>query len=242
MIIFPAVDIRGGRCVRLRQGRADQETVYGDDPAAMGLRWQEAGASWLHVVDLDGAFRRTPGNLESIRRLRQAITIPIQLGGGIRTLETVSLYLDLGIDRLILGTAALKDPDLVRRACERYPGKIAVGLDARHGLVAVEGWTEVSSRPAVELARELAAFQPAALIYTDISRDGVKTGLNLEATRVMAKQVQIPVIASGGVSSLEDIRALKPLESSGVIGVIIGRALYDGSIDLAEALKVARES
>lgn len=242
MIIFPAVDIRGGKCVRLRQGRVDQETVYGDDPAAMALRWQEAGASWLHVVDLDGAFRRTPGNLESIRRLRQAITIPIQLGGGIRTLETVSLYLDLGIDRLILGTAALKDPDLVRRACERYPGKIAVGLDARDGLVAVEGWTEVSSRPAVELARELAAFQPAALIYTDISRDGVKTGLNLEATRVMAKQVQIPVIASGGVSSLEDIRALKPLESSGVIGVIIGRALYDGSIDLAEALKVARES
>lgn len=242
MIIFPAVDIRGGKCVRLRQGRVDQETVYGDDPAAMALRWQEAGASWLHVVDLDGAFRRTPGNLESIRRLRQAITIPIQLGGGIRTLETVSLYLDLGIDRLILGTAALKDPDLVRRACERYPGKIAVGLDARDGLVAVEGWTEVSSRPAVELARELAAFQPAALIYTDISRDGVKTGLNLEATRVMAEQVQIPVIASGGVSSLEDIRALKPLESSGVIGVIIGRALYDGSIDLAEALKVARES
>lgn len=242
MIIFPAVDIRGGKCVRLRQGRVDQETVYGDDPAAMALRWQEAGASWLHVVDLDGAFRRTPGNLESIRRLRQAITIPIQLGGGIRTLETVSLYLDLGIDRLILGTAALKDPDLVRRACERFPGKIAVGLDARDGLVAVEGWTEVSSRPAVELARELAAFQPAALIYTDISRDGVKTGLNLEATRVMAEQVQIPVIASGGVSSLEDIRALKPLESSGVIGVIIGRALYDGSIDLAEALKVARES
>lgn len=241
MIIFPAIDIRNGKCVRLRQGRADQETVYGDDPVAMGLRWQEAGASWLHVVDLDGAFRRTPGNLESIRRLRQALAIPMQLGGGIRTLDTITAYLDMGIDRLILGTAALKDPDLVRRACELYPGRIAVGLDARDGLVAVEGWTEVSSRPTLELARELAAFRPAALIYTDISRDGVKTGLNLEATRVMAEQVRIPVIASGGVRSLEDIRALKPLESSGVIGVIIGRALYDGSIDLAEALKVARE-
>jgi phosphoribosylformimino-5-aminoimidazole carboxamide ribotide isomerase len=242
MIIFPAVDIRHGKCVRLKQGRADQETVFGDDPAAMGLRWQEAGAQWLHVVDLDGAFSSAPRNLESIRRLRQALTIPMQLGGGIRTLDTIATYVDLGIDRLILGTAVLKDPELVARACETYPGKIAVGLDARDGLVAVEGWTEVSARSALEIARELAVLRPAAIIYTDISRDGVKTGVNVEATRSMAENVPVPVIASGGVSSLKDIQALKPLEPLGVIGVIIGRALYDGIIDLAEAMQLAQEA
>lgn len=242
MIIFPAVDIRHGKCVRLKQGRADQETVFGDDPAAMGLRWQEAGAQWLHVVDLDGAFSSAPRNLESIRRLRQALTIPMQLGGGIRTLDTIATYVDLGIDRLILGTAVLKDPELVARACETCPGKIAVGLDARDGLVAVEGWTEVSSRSALEIARELAVLRPAAIIYTDISRDGVKTGVNVEATRSMAENVPVPIIASGGVCSLKDIQALKPLEPLGVIGVIIGRALYDGIIDLAEAMQLAQEA
>jgi phosphoribosylformimino-5-aminoimidazole carboxamide ribotide isomerase len=241
MIIFPAVDIRNGKCVRLKQGRADQETVFGDDPAAMGLKWQEAGASWLHVVDLDGAFSRAPQNLASIRRLRQALAIPMQLGGGIRSLDTIAAYIDLGVDRLILGTAVLKNPELVARACEAYPGRIAVGLDARDGLVAVEGWTEVSSRSALEVARELAAHQPAALIYTDIARDGVKTGVNVEATRSMAENVPVPVIASGGVSSLDDIRALKPLEPLGVVGVIIGRALYDGGLDLGAALRLALE-
>ena len=239
MIIFPAVDIRNGKCVRLIQGRADQETVFGDDPAAMGQRWQEAGAEWLHVVDLDGAFSSTPKNLESIRRLRQALTIPMQLGGGIRTLDTIAAYVDLGIDRLILGTAVLKDPEVVARACETYPGRIAIGLDARNGLVAVEGWTEVSSRPALAVAQELAVLKPTAIIYTDISRDGVKTGVNIDATRSMAEAVSVPVIASGGVSSLKDIQALKPLESLGVIGVIIGRALYDGLVDLAEAIELA---
>jgi phosphoribosylformimino-5-aminoimidazole carboxamide ribotide isomerase len=239
MIIFPAVDIRNGKCVRLIQGRVDQETVFGDDPAAMGRRWQEAGAEWLHVVDLDGAFSSTPKNLESIRRLRQALTIPMQLGGGIRTLDTIAAYVDLGIDRLILGTAVLKDPEVVARACEAYPGRIAVGLDAQDGLAAVEGWTEVSSRPALAVAQELAALKPAAIIYTDISRDGVKTGVNIDATRAMAEAVFVPVIASGGVSSLNDIQALKPLEPLGVIGVIIGRALYDGLIDLAEAIELA---
>jgi phosphoribosylformimino-5-aminoimidazole carboxamide ribotide isomerase len=241
MIIFPAVDIRNGKCVRLKQGRADQETVFGDDPAAMGLKWQEAGASWLHVVDLDGAFSRAPQNLASIRRLRRALAIPMQLGGGIRSLDTIAAYIDLGVDRLILGTAVLKNPELVARACEIYPGRIAVGLDARDGLVAVEGWTEVSSRPALEVARELAAHKPAALIYTDIARDGVKTGVNVEATRSLAENVPAPVIASGGVSSLNDIRALKPLERLGVAGVIIGRALYDGGIDLTAALRLAQE-
>lgn len=239
MIIFPAIDIRGGKCVRLRQGRADQETVYGDDPVAMGQRWQAAGASWLHVVDLDGAFGARPQNFEVIRRLRQAVTIPLQLGGGIRTLETLEAYLDLGLDRLILGTALLKDPDLVARALERFPGRIALGLDARDGYLAVEGWTEDTRRTAVEVARELAPLKPAALIYTDIRRDGVKQGLNLEAIRALAQAVDLPVIASGGVRSLEDIRALLPLEPLGVIGVITGRALYDGTLDLKEAIRLA---
>jgi phosphoribosylformimino-5-aminoimidazole carboxamide ribotide isomerase len=158
MIIFPAIDIRGGKCVRLVQGRADQETVYGDDPAAMGQRWQSEGAAWLHVVDLDGAFGARPQNLEAIRRLRRAVTIPIQLGGGIRSLGSMATYMDAGLDRLILGTAVLKDPDLVARACQAYPGRIALGLDAQNGLLAVEGWTKTTTRTAAEVARELASL------------------------------------------------------------------------------------
>ena len=239
MIIFPAIDIRGGKCVRLVQGRADQETVYGDDPAAMGQRWQAAGAAWLHVVDLDGAFGAKPHNLEVIRRLRQAVTIPIQLGGGLRSLDTIATYSDLGIDRLILGTAVLKNPDIVIRALTVYPGRIALGLDAQNGLLAVEGWTEATTRTAAEMAQEFTPLDPAAIIYTDISRDGVKRGVNLEATRVLAQTTEIPIIASGGVSSLDDIKALLPLEPLGVIGVITGRALYDGNLDLQEAIRVA---
>lgn len=240
MIIFPAIDIRGGRCVRLVQGRADQETVYGDDPAAMGKRWQAEGAAWLHVVDLDGAFGARPQNLEVIRRLRRSVTIPIQLGGGLRTLDTMATYMEAGIDRLILGTAVLKDPDLVARALTAYPGRIALGLDAKNGLLAVEGWTETSSRTAAEVARELAPLNPAAIIYTDISRDGVKRGVNLEATRNLAQATDIPVIASGGVSSIDDIKTLLSLEPLGVIGVITGKALYDGNLDLKQAIRVAR--
>jgi phosphoribosylformimino-5-aminoimidazole carboxamide ribotide isomerase len=242
MIIFPAIDIRGGRCVRLVQGRADQETVYGDDPAAMGQRWQDEGAAWLHVVDLDGAFGAKPKNLEVIRRLRKAVTIPIQLGGGLRSLDTIAAYLGEGIDRLILGTVLLKDPDLVAKALSAYPGRIALGLDAKNGLLAVEGWTETTSRTAAEVARELARHNPAAIIYTDISRDGVKRGVNLEATQALAQAVDTPIIASGGVSSLEDIKALLPLEPLGVMGVITGKALYDGNLDLQEAIRVARGS
>jgi phosphoribosylformimino-5-aminoimidazole carboxamide ribotide isomerase len=239
MIIFPAIDIRGGRCVRLVQGRADQETVYGDDPAAMGARWEAEGASWLHVVDLDGAFGAQPQNLEVIRRLRSKVTIPIQLGGGLRTLDTMATYIEAGIDRLILGTAVLKDPEVVARALTTYPGRIALGLDAKNGLLAVEGWTETTSRTAIEVARELEPLGPAAIIYTDISRDGVKRGVNVEATRALAQATDIPVIASGGVSSLEDIKTLLPLEPLGVIGVITGKALYDGNLDLKEAIRVA---
>jgi phosphoribosylformimino-5-aminoimidazole carboxamide ribotide isomerase len=240
MIIFPAIDIRGGRCVRLVQGRADQETVYGDDPAAMGSRWQNEGAAWLHVVDLDGAFGARPQNLEVIRRLRRAVSIPIQLGGGLRSLDVMATYIEAGIDRLILGTAILKAPDLAARALTAYPGRIALGLDAKNGLLAVEGWTETTSRTAIDVARELADLHPAAIIYTVISRDGVKRGVNVEATRTLALATDIPIIASGGVSSIDDITALLPLEPLGVIGVITGKALYDGNLDLKEAIRVAQ--
>ncbi|MDD2900920.1 MAG: 1-(5-phosphoribosyl)-5-[(5-phosphoribosylamino)methylideneamino]imidazole-4-carboxamide isomerase, partial [Syntrophales bacterium] len=236
----PAIDLKGGKCVRLRQGRKEDATVFGDDPVAMGLKWQDLGAKWLHVVDLDGAFSSRPQNLESIRGLRQALSIPIQLGGGLRTLETLALYIDLGIDRLILGTAVLKDPDLVAQACATYPGRIAVGLDAKDGLVAVEGWTETSTQTVLAVAQKLAPLKPAALIYTDISRDGVKRGVNVEATKALAQAVDLPVIASGGVSTLKDIEALLPLEPLGVMGVIIGRALYDGVFQLPEAIQLAQ--
>jgi phosphoribosylformimino-5-aminoimidazole carboxamide ribotide isomerase len=240
MLIIPAIDLKDGQCVRLRQGRAEDLTVFSDDPMAMGLRWQAAGARFLHVVDLDGAFSSRPRNLESIRRLRQALAIPMELGGGIRNLDTVAAYIDLGIDRLILGTVVLKDPELAARACADFPGRIAFSLDARDGLLAVEGWTETSRKTALDAAQALAPLQPAAFIYTDIARDGVKKGVNIPATRALAEAVDVPVIASGGVSSLDDIRALLPLESLGVIGVITGRALYDGSLDLQEAIRLAQ--
>jgi phosphoribosylformimino-5-aminoimidazole carboxamide ribotide isomerase len=240
MLIIPAIDLKDGKCVRLRQGRAEDLTVFSDDPVAMGLRWQEAGAPLLHVVDLDGAFSSRPGNLESIKRLRQTLTIRIELGGGIRTREQVDAYIQMGIDCLILGTVVLKDPDLAARACSDYPGRIAFGLDARDGFLAVEGWTETSKRTALDAARTLASLKPAAFIYTDIARDGVKRGVNIPATRALAQEVDIPVIASGGVSSLDDIRALLPLEPLGVMGVITGRALYDGSLDLKAAIRLAQ--
>ena len=240
MLIFPAIDLKGGKCVRLRQGKKEEETVFSDDPVAMGRKWQDAGARWLHVVDLDGAFSSRPQNLEIIRGLRRALTIPLQLGGGLRTLETLDLYIDLGIDRLILGTAVLKDPDLVAKACSTYPGRIAVGLDAKDGLVAVEGWTETSTQDVLTVAQRLVPLKPAAPIYPDTPGEGGKRGVNIEATRALAQAVDLPVIASGGVSSLADIEALLPLAPLGVVGVIIGRALYDGSFQLAEAIKLAQ--
>jgi phosphoribosylformimino-5-aminoimidazole carboxamide ribotide isomerase len=240
MLIIPAIDLKDGKCVRLRQGRAEEVTVFSDDPVAMGLKWQEAGAQLLHVVDLDGAFSSEPQNLKSIQALRQALSIRIELGGGIRNLEVMDRYVDMGIDRLILGTAVLENPDLAARACADYPGRIAFGLDAKDGFLAVKGWTETSKKNVLEVARDLAKLRPTAFIYTDIARDGVKTGVNLEATQALAENVDIPVIASGGVSCLDDIRALLPLEPLGVIGVITGRALYDGSLDLKEAIGLAQ--
>jgi phosphoribosylformimino-5-aminoimidazole carboxamide ribotide isomerase len=193
-------------------------------------------------VDLDGAFSSQPQNLETIRRLRDALAIPIQLGGGIRNLGTMAAYLHMGIDRLILGTAVWKSPDLVTRALTCYPGRIAIALDARNGFLSVEGWTETSTRTVLEVAQSLVPFKPAALIYTDVSRDGIKCGVNIEGTRALAQAVPLPVIASGGVKSLDDIAALLPLQPFGVVGVIVGRALYDGSLDLTAAFRLAQRA
>jgi len=242
MLIIPAVDIKDGKCVRLRQGRKDQATIYGEDPAAMAVRWQEAGAAWLHVVDLDGAFSKKPVNIKAVEQIRRRLTIPLQLGGGLRTLDHLQLYLDLGVDRLILGTTVLKDRATTEAALQRFPGKIAIALDARDGKLAVEGWVETSDQDAVAVAQALSPLQPAVFIYTDIHRDGMQTGPNLAATRRLAQNVAIPVIASGGVSTLQDIANLLPLAADGVIGVITGKALYAGSLDFQEALRLARQA
>lgn len=239
MLIIPAIDIKDGKCVRLRQGIKSQETVYGDDPGAMAGRWQVAGASWLHVVDLDGAFEKKPVNVKAIEKIRENLTIPMQLGGGLRTLENVAMYFAMGIDRLILGTTVLKNREVTQQALERFPGRIAIALDARDGKLAIEGWVETSTSDAIEVAKALVPLGPAAFIYTDIHRDGMQTGPNLVATRRLAQSVATPVIASGGVHHLADIENLLPLEADGVIGVITGKALYAGTLDYQQALQLA---
>jgi phosphoribosylformimino-5-aminoimidazole carboxamide ribotide isomerase len=238
MFIIPAIDIKDGKCVRLCQGIKSQETIYGDDPAAMARRWQEAGASWLHVVDLDGAFEKKPVNIQAIEKIRQHLTIPMQLGGGLRTLENLAMYFSMGIDRLILGTTVLKNHEVTRLALERFAGKIAIALDARDGKLASEGWVETSSSDALDVAKALAPLRPAAFIYTDIQRDGMQTGPNITATQRLAQAVSIPVIASGGVNSIRDIENLIPLKQDGVVGVITGKALYAGTLDFQEALRL----
>ncbi|AOY59176.1 1-(5-phosphoribosyl)-5-[(5-phosphoribosylamino)methylideneamino]imidazole-4-carboxamide isomerase [Desulfococcus multivorans] len=240
MIIIPAIDIKNGKCVRLRQGRMDSETVFGEDPAAMALRWEADGAEMIHVVDLDGAVEKKPRNLVSIKRILDAVKIPIQVGGGIRDIETIEMYLSVGIRRIIIGTEAIRNPALVEEACRNHPGRIVVGIDAREGLVAIEGWTETTRIRAVELARRFEQSGVAAINFTDIHRDGMQTGPNLEATRELAESVSIPVVASGGVSTLRDIRNLMPLEPFGVIGVITGKALYAGTLNLKEAIDLTR--
>lgn len=239
MIVIPAIDLRKGRCVRLLQGRMDQETVFSDDPAAMAIRWADQGAEMLHVVDLDGAVEKTPCNLDPIRSIMRSVEIPVQVGGGIRSLDVIAMYADLGVDRLVIGTEAIRSPETVKAACRRFPGKIVVGIDAKDGMVAIEGWTETTSIRAADLARRFQDDGVAAINFTDIRRDGMQTGPNIEETRRMAEAVRIPVVASGGVSSIDDIRRLLPLESVGVVGVITGRALYSGSLDLQEAIAVA---
>jgi len=240
MIIIPAVDIKAGRCVRLLQGREDSETVFSDDPSAMALRWEEEGAERLHVVDLDGAFRKSPQNMGAIQQIIEKVQVPVQLGGGIRNMETISRYLDLGISRVIIGTEAIKNPQLVEEACQAFPARIMVGIDARNGMVAIEGWTQTTEKQAIEVAKQLEGYGVAGIVFTDIHKDGMQMGPNIEETKRLAESVSVPVIASGGVSNVRDIEALAKLEPVGVEGVITGRALYENTLTMAEALSVSR--
>ena len=220
----------------------DDETVYSDDPRAMAAKWTRLGAQLIHVIDLDGAFAKVPQNTGSIRKILQTVKVPIQLGGGIRTEETVHMYLEMGVKRVIIGTGAIKEPDFVKKVCKTYPGQIVVGIDARNGKVAIDGWTQTTRIEAMELAKEFEDCGVAAINFTDIHRDGMQTGPNLDATLRLAEAVSIPVVASGGVSSIEDIKNLLPLETAGVAGVIIGKALYSGKLDLKEALDLTAKT
>jgi phosphoribosylformimino-5-aminoimidazole carboxamide ribotide isomerase len=240
MLIIPAIDLKGGKCVRLYQGKMDKATVYADNPAEMARRWQEAGAERLHIVDLDGAVSGVRVNAEALAAICQAVTMPIEVGGGIRNLQAIEQVLDLGVKWVILGTVACREPQVVAEACENFPGRILVGIDAREGKVAVSGWTETTEMTALTLAGRCADLGVKEIIYTDISRDGTQAGVNAAATAALARAISIPVIASGGVASLEDIRRLRGVEQDGVTGVIIGRALYTGAIKLEEAIKEAQ--
>jgi phosphoribosylformimino-5-aminoimidazole carboxamide ribotide isomerase len=237
LTIYPAIDLKDGACVRLRRGAMEQATVYSDDPAAQARAWQEAGFRWLHVVDLNGAFAGHSVNAAAVAAILGAARVPVQLGGGLRDMAGIARWIEAGIARVILGSAAVKQPALVREACRAYPGRIAVGIDARDGMVATEGWAETSDLAADELALRFADAGVAAIIHTDIGRDGMLSGVNIEATLALAARVSTPVIASGGIGSLEDLRALDAAaRGSRVEGVIVGRALYDGRVDPAAAL------
>jgi len=242
MIVIPAIDLKDGKCVRLEQGLMEKDTVFNDDPAAQALEWQRQGGELLHIVDLNGAFAGTPVNRAAIESIVNALTIPTQLGGGVRDLATIEAYLSLGVGRIILGTAAQRNPELVAEACRLFPGRIVVGIDAKNGMVAVQGWAEVTGIKAVELAKKFECYGVAAIIYTDISRDGMMQGPNLAATRELAESISIPVIASGGVSSLKDIEDLLAIESAGISGVITGKAIYTGAIKLAEAIALTKKN
>ncbi|HIJ38093.1 MAG TPA: 1-(5-phosphoribosyl)-5-[(5-phosphoribosylamino)methylideneamino]imidazole-4-carboxamide isomerase [Rhodospirillaceae bacterium] len=241
MILYPAIDLKNGACVRLVKGDMAAVTVFNTDPAAQALSFAEAGCQWIHVVDLDGAFAGQPVNGQAVDRILGAVTLPVQLGGGIRDLATIESWIKRGVARVILGTVALRDPALVRQACARFPGKVAVGIDARGGKVAVEGWAETSEVSAMDLALRFEDAGVCAIIYTDIDRDGLLSGPNIEATAQLAEGLTTPVIASGGVASLSDLLALKARASVGIQGVISGRALYDGRIDLKAALAALRD-
>lgn len=240
MLVIPAIDLKGGRCVRLRQGRMAEETVYSAEPGKVAAQWKAAGAEWIHVVDLDGAVTGAPVNVEAVKEIREAVAIPLQLGGGIRDLGAIEEWLSLGIERVILGTAAAEAPSVITEACQRYPGRIAVGIDAQEGEVMVRGWRAGTSRRAVDLAKEMEGYGVTVIIFTDISRDGVGGGINLEQAKEVAQAVTTPLIVSGGVGALEDIRAVKELVPYGVVGVITGRALYEGTLDLTEAIQAAQ--
>jgi phosphoribosylformimino-5-aminoimidazole carboxamide ribotide isomerase len=240
VILFPAIDLKEGECVRLIHGDMSQATVFNDDPAAQARTFEQQGFEYLHVVDLDGAFSGKPENARAVDAILQAIDIPVQLGGGIRDMRTVEGWLEKGVSRTIIGTAAVKDPSFVREAARRHPGRIAVGVDARDGFVAVEGWARVSQLSALDIGKRFEDAGVAAIIYTDISRDGVLKGLNMEATLALANALTIPVIASGGLASIDDVKRLLEPDSAALAGAITGRALYDGRLDAAEALALIR--
>lgn len=240
MIVIPAIDIKDGRCVRLKQGQMSKETLYSDAPEEMALKWFEQGAERLHLVDLDGATEGRPVNKEVIRNIVNAVPIPIQLGGGIRNRETIEAYLDLGVLRIILGTVAFKDPDFVTLACNKFPGLITLGIDAKKDFVAVEGWTEETDMTPAKMASRYEETGISEIIYTDIHRDGMRTGPNVQMTKALAMAIKIPVIASGGISDIDDVVKIVTLSEYGVIGMITGKALYEGTLDLADAIRVAK--
>lgn len=242
MILYPAIDLKEGRCVRLRQGDMAQATVFNDDPAAQAASFESDGFSWLHVVDLDGAFAGKPMNAAAVEAILGRVRFPVQLGGGIRDMRTVEGWLERGIARVIIGTAAVRDPAFVRAAAKAHPGKVAVGIDARDGMVAVEGWAETSKLSALDLGRRFVDAGVAAIIYTDIARDGMLQGLDLAGTRVLAESLAIPVIASGGLASIADVRELLKPENRVIAGAITGRALYDGRLNATEALRAIGEA
>lgn len=234
MILYPAIDLKDGACVRLRQGEMDQATVFNQDPGAQAKQFADAGCNWVHVVDLNGAFEGKPVNGAAVDAILAAVDVPIQLGGGIRSLDTAADWLERGVRRVVLGTVAVKDPEMVIEACRRWPGQVAVGIDARGGYVAVEGWAEQSTLSVFDLAARFEDAGAAAIVYTDIDRDGMMQGVNVVATASLAEKTAIPVIASGGIASLDDLRALKA--RGGIAGAISGRALYDGRLDIGAAL------
>lgn len=236
MIIVPAIDLKAGRCVRLKQGDMAQETIFSDNPVEMALRWESQGAELLHIVDLDGAVSQKPINHEIIKTVLKAVKIPVEIGGGIRTSDTVRAYMEWGADRVILGTVAQKDPSLVRDMCKAFPSGIVVGIDARNGKVAVEGWTEITDATAIDLARKYEGFGVRAIIFTDIKRDGMQTGPNIETTKELALAISVPVYVAGGVSTLDDIKRVAEIRECGIEGVITGRAIYSGSLSLRDAV------
>ena len=243
MLIIPAIDLKDGHCVRLKQGMMEDATVFSEDPGAMAKHWLDQGAKRLHLVDLNGAFAGKPVNEEAIRAIVKAVgdEIPVQLGGGIRDLDTIARYLDNGISYVIIGTAAVKNPGFLHDACNAFPGHIIVGLDAKEGKVAVDGWSKLTGHDVIDLAQKFEGYGVEAIIYTDIGRDGMLTGVNIEATVALAKVLTIPVIASGGITNLDDVRQLCAVESEGIMGAITGRAIYEGTLNFPEAQKLANE-
>lgn len=242
MLVIPAIDLKDGQCVRLRQGRMDDSTVFGDDPVSMAKRWVDAGCRRLHLVDLNGAFAGEPVNGDAVTAIAKAFPeLPIQIGGGIRSLETIEHYIKAGVSYVIIGTKAVKEPAFVKEACDAFPGHVIVGLDAQDGYVATDGWAEVSKVKAVDLAKQFRNDGVSSIVYTDIARDGMMQGVNVEATLNLAVEGGIPVIASGGVTNIEDIRALSKVAGQGILGAITGRAIYEGTLDVAEAQTLADE-